>query len=144
MTTETKKKKELTELQQKFLDVVMDDVHKGNIREAMRTAGYSETAPTSVVIKALSEELIEIARQTVAANAPKAVFATLGVLDNGAELGAANKLKAAQSILDRAGVKSKDDSEDINLKVPSGGLIILPAKEVERDVDEEGRDSNQT
>lgn len=122
-------KKELTELQQKFLSVVLDDEHRGDIRKAMLTAGYAPTAPTSLVIKSLSEELTELARQVVAAQSIKATFATLDVLDNPAMLGAANKLKAAQTLLDRAGIKSKDDS--IDLKIPSGGLVILPAKEYE-------------
>jgi hypothetical protein len=38
------------------------------------------------------------------------------------------KLKSAQDLLDRVGVKSKDSS-DVNLNVPQGGLFIMPAKE---------------
>jgi len=142
-----KKKREYTELQQKFLDCVLDDNHKGDIRKAMMTAGYSPTMPTSAVIKSLSEELIELAKNVVAANSIKAVFSTLDILDNPASLGASNKLKAAQTILDRAGIK-KEESQDINLKVPQGGLVILPAKEVEAEIetaetDEKGRSTTE-
>lgn len=119
-------------MQQKFLDVVMDEEHKGNIRKAMRTAGYSDTTPSSVVINALHDELVEAAKKVMATQAVRATYETLDILDNPATMGAATKLKAAQVILDRAGVKSKDDSNDINLKVPTGGLVILPAKEVDK------------
>ena len=124
-------KRKYTELQQRFLDVVLDDVHRGNIRAAMKTAGYADTVSTSVVVNSLSDELIDIAKRVVASQAIRATFATIDVMDSPADLGAANKLKAAQTLLDRAGIKSKDESVD--LKIPSGGLVILPAKEYDRD-----------
>lgn len=127
-----KKKKELTDLQKKFLDCLMDDEHRGNIRKAMKTAGYADTVPSSSVLKSLHEEITELAKQTIAAHSGVAVFATLDILDNPAALGAANKLNAAKSILDRAGVHKKEDT-DVNLKVPTNGLVILPAKEYDRD-----------
>lgn len=134
--TETKKKREYTEMQQRFLDCVMDDQHKGDLRKAMTTAGYAPTISTTVIIKSLAEELIELSKQAVAANAPKALFSALDILDNPASLGAANKLKAAQTILDRANVQKKDDVSEINLKVPRGGLVILPAKEVQNETED--------
>lgn len=136
MTTETKKKKELTDLQKNFLSCLMDDEHKGNIRKAMHTAGYAPTVPSSTILRQLNEEIIELAKQTIAAYSGAAVFATIDVMANGAELGATNKLAAAKSILDRAGVSKKEET-DVNLKVPSGGLVILPAKEYDAPKDVE-------
>lgn len=134
MTTDpnsTKKKRELTELEKKFLSCLMDDEHRGNIRKAMKTAGYAATVPSSTILRQLNDEIIDLAKQTVAAYSGAAVFATIDVMEEGGGLGASNKLAAAKSILDRAGINKKDD-QDINLKVPSGGLVILPAKEYDK------------
>lgn len=128
------KERELTDLQKKFLDVLMSDEARGDIRKAMRIAGYSDSTPTSLILSSLSDEIISVAKKVLASSSTQAVFATLDVLESPGALGAANKLKAAQILLDRAGV-AQEKEESVNLKVPSGGLIILPAKQKDTEAD---------
>ena len=48
--------KELTDRQRTFLDCLFDDAN-GNIRTAMKIAGYSENTKTSTVLQTLQEEI---------------------------------------------------------------------------------------
>lgn len=135
-----KKEKTYTENQKKFLDVLYTDEVAGNIRKAMDLAGYSKETSPGVVIAALAEELIDISKKVVASHSIEAAFAQNNVMKDPNQLGAANKLKAAQSILDRAGIVHERESSDVKLNVPSGGFFILPAKDI---VQEETEESNE-
>lgn len=119
--------RELTEMQRSFLDHLFSEECRGNVRKAMDAAGYSKTTPTSVVISSLSDEISELAQRVVATESGQAVFALFDILQNPNSLGASNKLKAAREILDRAGVTKKSD--DLSVKIPQGGIVILPAKQ---------------
>lgn len=131
----SKDKKELTDLQKRFLSCFLDEEHKGNIRSAMRAAGYNDSTSVANVVEALHEEMTEAALKVIGANSMKAAFGMLGILDDPESLGAANKIKAAKEILDRAGVKQRD--EDTNIQVHKGGIVILPAKGSFKSEDEE-------
>jgi hypothetical protein len=76
---------------------------------------------------ALSDEIVDLSKKFLAMNAPKATFKMLSVLDDPSQAGSSNIIKAAQQILDRAGAKAPEDN---GLKIPSGGLFILPAKNI--------------
>lgn len=122
------KERELNDQQKAFLDALFTEECQGNIRKAMNIAGYSENTSVAQVVNHLHKEITELAKRVMAASTVEATMGVLGVLRDGNQMGAANKLKAAESILNRAGVTEQKEKEDINLKVPSGGLFILPAK----------------
>lgn len=124
-------KKELTDLQKSFLSVLFESPDDGgaggNIRLAMNLAGYSKHTSIQEVTKPLAEEISKLSLEYIAAGSGEAVAAVFDILRAPNSLGAGNKLKAAQMILDRAGITKK--AEDVSVSVPQGGLIILPAKQ---------------
>lgn len=121
------KKRELTEQQEAFLAYFSGEA-KGNVRLAMDLAGYAKTTPTTYITNLLHEEMVEAANKIMASSAVKAALAIVGVVDDPATLNAKALIEAAKQVLDRAGVMKKSDA-DVNLKIPQGGLIILPAKQ---------------
>ena len=116
--------KPLTEKQEAFLEALMGEA-RGNIREAMRLAGYSNTTRTTEVVGPLKEQIIERASMMLAMNAPKAAFGMVGVLDDPTALGARNQINAAKEVLDRTGLIKK---EQVEVKATGGGRFILPPK----------------
>lgn len=123
-----KKERILTELQVKFLDFLFSPESQGDYRTAMRLAGYADTVSVREVSKSLREEILEASKNYILMNAPKASFKMSNLLDDPNQAGAANTIKVAQQILDRAGAKAPEEGN--TLSVPSGGLFIMPAKQV--------------
>lgn len=137
------KPRELTDKQQLFLDSLVET--EGNAKQAAAIAGYS--GGHYQVLKALKNEVLELTKDVLAHNAPKAAFKLLEIMESEKPIPqASNKLTAAQSLLDRVGV-SKSETLDINHQV-SGGIFLMPdkapididAEEVEY---EETRDSEE-
>jgi len=117
--------KELTIKQQSFLDHLVSC--NGDTKRAAELAGYAEGSYTSVV-KALKTEIIELAENILAQNAPKASLKLVEVMDSTDPIPQANvRLQATQTLLDRVGL-GKTDKLDVNLQ-NSNGLFILPAKQ---------------
>ena len=117
--------KELTIKQQSFLDHLVSC--NGDTKRAAELAGYAEGSYTSVV-KALKTEIIELAENILAQNAPKASLKLVEVMDSTDPIPQANvRLQAAQTLLDRVGL-AKTDRLDVNLQT-NNGLFILPAKQ---------------
>jgi hypothetical protein len=132
-------KKELTTMERAFLEHLFGAA-QGNFKQAMSLAGYGDNTSTSQIRRQLKDEIIEAAKLYLSGAMVKAIFATEDVLDSPNQLGAANKIKAANSILDRAGMTAP--TGDVKLNVGSGGLIILPAKGgVKIDPNEDGVDA---
>jgi hypothetical protein len=125
----TKEAKEYTEKQLAFLDALAGPA-RGNIREAMNIAGYSQQTKQAEVVGKLREEIMERATMILAMNAPKAAFGIIGVLDDPSAMGARNSVSAAREILDRTGIVKK---EQIEVKGPEGGIFIMPPKQVTND-----------
>lgn len=121
------KRKELSELQIKFLEALFGEA-QGDAAKAKILAGYSPTTVTSGIIRDLKEEIIEQAHLVLAQNSPRAALELVGLVVDPNQAGATNKLKAVQEILTRVGVAAPKQDQDINLKVPHGGLFIMPAK----------------
>ena len=116
--------KQLTEKQQKFLDYLIET--NGNPKEAAELAGYS-TGSHYQVVKALKNEIIDLATDVLANSAPEAAFKLVDIMKTDRPIPQiANKLQAAQTILDRVGVTKKERLE-VNHNT-SGGVFILPAK----------------
>lgn len=125
---ETPKGKPLTEMQLKFLIYLFDDSTQGDERAAMDAAGYSKLTSTKEVVEPLADLITELAVKKMAAASVKASFALIDVLKNPSSNGAANKIKAAEAILSRAGAAKPSDQ--VSLNIPDTGLVILPAKRI--------------
>lgn len=121
--------KQLTEQQQKFLDVLFDEAG-GNLKKALRLAGYSEGYSSTQIAKVLKEEIIEATQMYLALNAPKAAAAMVNAIDDPTELGLKEKMNAAKDLMDRAGLVK---TEKVQVESNSGGVMLLPAKEKEED-----------
>jgi|TARA_B110000908_G_scaffold159321_1_gene201347 hypothetical protein len=119
--------KKYTEKQDAFLEALMGEA-KGNLREAMRIAGYSDSTKINEVVSPLKQEIVDRASTVLALNAPKAAFSMLGVLDDPTALGARNQINAAKEVLDRTGLVKKEQVEVINT---GGAMFILPPKQVD-------------
>ena len=118
--------KQLTVKQQSFLDSLIET--GGDPKKAAELAGYAEGSYTQVV-KALKEDIIELASHILAQSAPKAAIKLVDVMDSEEPIPQASvRLQAAQTILDRIGL-GKTDRMNIDHKV-SGGIFILPEKSV--------------
>ena len=128
--------KQLTEKQQAFLEALVGEA-RGDIRSAMRVAGYSDSTKVHEVVTPLREEIVERASMMLAMNAPRATFSMIDVLHDPAAMGARNAVAAAREILDRSGLVKK---EQVEIKGPEGGIFILPPKQVEPVYDEQNEE----
>ena len=117
--------RQLTERQQKFLDVLFDEAG-GDMVAAKKLAGYADTSSTNEIVKGIKEEILEATQMYMARNAPKAALAMTGALYDPTELGIRDKMAAAKDLLDRAGLGKVDK---IDVGSSSGGVFILPSKE---------------
>ena len=118
-------KKNLTENQQRFLEVLFDEAG-GDVVAAKKLAGYSENTPTRLIVEALKDEITDATRSYFARTAPKAAVAMTHALYDPTELGIKDKMAAAKDLLDRAGL-GKVDKVDVTSS--SGGIFYLPPKE---------------
>lgn len=117
--------KKLTEKQEAFLSALAGEA-KGNMRQAMKMAGYADNTRVDEVYKALVDEIIEVAKQLLAANSIKAAVSLSDALDNPGRLGTNNMISAAKEVLDRAGIIKKEMQQQ-EIKVDN--LYILPPKD---------------
>ena len=120
--------RQLTEQQQKFLDVLFDQAG-GDIPTAKKLAGYAETTSTTHIIKGLKEEIIDATQTYLSRNAPKAAMAMVGALYDPTELGIRDKMQAAKELLDRTGLV-KTEKMQVEAK---GGVMLMPPKQSEED-----------
>ena len=116
--------KQLTEMQQKFLEVLFDEAG-GDVVAAKKLAGYSDNTPTRLIVDALKDEITEATRTYFSRIAPKAAMAMSQALYDPTELGLRDKMAAAKDLLDRAGL-GKTEKVDVT---SSGGVFYLPPKE---------------
>jgi len=115
----------LTEKQQKFLDVLFDEAG-GDVVQAKKLAGYGEQSSTTAIVESLKDEIGDKTRSYFARTAPKAAMAMVGALYDPTELGIRDKMSAAKDLLDRAGLGKVDK---IDVGSSTGGVFILPSKE---------------
>ena len=114
------KKRELTDKQQKFLDTLGSEA-RGDIKHALKVAGYEDTSYYAVV-KSLRQEIIDTANTILAHSAPKAAAKLVEVLESDAPIPQVNaKLQAAQTLLDRVGVAKR---EHINVNHNVSGCLL--------------------
>ena len=116
--------RKLTEKQESFLNNLIET--KGDLKLSAELAGYSGNHYQ--VIQSLKKEIVDLASEVLAREAPKAAFKLVEVLSSDKALPQANvKLQAAQTILDRVGL-GKKERLDVNHNV-QGGIFILPEKQ---------------
>lgn len=114
----------LTENQQKFLEVLFDEAG-GDVVKAKMLAGYSENTPTRLIVESLKEEIADATRTYFSRTAPKAAMAMVSALTNPTELGIKDKMAAAKDLLDRAGLGKV---EKVDVSSSGGGIFYLPPK----------------
>tara|TARA_B110000285_G_scaffold101998_1_gene116054 strand:- start:12560 stop:13009 length:450 start_codon:yes stop_codon:yes gene_type:complete len=125
-TTNNKKKRKLTEKQEKFLSSLAGEA-KGDARTALSLAGYEQTSYYAV-LDSLKEEVVDVANSILAHSAPKAAAKLVEVLDSDIpipQVGA--KIQAAQTLLDRVGISKRERLEVSHNH--QGGIFLLPDKE---------------
>ena len=118
--------KPLTEKQQSFLNVLFDQA-AGDVTQAKKLAGYSDTTSTTEVIRSLKDEIAEATKEYLARVAPRAAFSMAHALNDPTELGIRDKMAAAKDLLDRTGYSK---TEKMEVTSPTG-LFILPPKDGE-------------
>lgn len=124
MSLPSTQKRKLTEKQEKFLNNLIET--KGNLKLSAELAGYSGNHYQ--IIKSLRQEIVDLASNVLAREAPSAAFKLVEVMQSDNAVPQANvKLQAAQTILDRVGL-GKQDRMEVNHNV-SGGIFILPEKQ---------------
>ena len=117
--------KQLTEKQQKFLDVLFEEA-KGDPVEAKRLAGYSDNVASTTVMGPLQDEIADKLRESLSTTGSlKAYRNLLSVLDGTDDpLGRKERITVARDLMDRAGYKSAEKVE-VDTK---NALFILPPK----------------
>mgnify|MGYP001389724222 FL=1 len=122
--------KELTEMQQTFLQVLFDQAG-GDVVAAKKLAGYADGTSTSDIVKSMKEEIMEATQLYMSRNAPRAAVAMVGGLTDPTELGIRDKMAAAKELLDRTGLVK---TEKMQVEA-TGGVMLMPTKKTEDDDD---------
>lgn len=117
-------KRNLTEKQQKFLDVLFEEA-EGDPVEAKKLAGYTPGVSTREITESLSDEIYELTKKYIATSATKAAFTVGKIVKNPVGIGIKDQFLAAKDILDRAGFKESNKVE-VSSTSP---LFILPPKD---------------
>ncbi len=116
--------KQLTTKQQSFLDNLTRC--SGDVKQAAELAGYADGTHYAVV-KSLKSEILDMASNIMAQNAPKAASKLVQIMDSPEPIPQANmRIQAAQQLLDRVGL-GKTERLDVNVQ-SGGGLFVIPAK----------------
>ena len=123
--------KELTEKQQKFLDVLFDEAN-GDVVQAKILAGYSPTSSTSDIVRGIKDEVLEATQMYMARNAPRAAVAMVSGINDPTELGLREKMTAAKELLDRTGLVK---TEKMQVET-TGGVMLMPVKNTSMEEDE--------
>lgn len=123
-------KRELTDKQQMFLDVLFEEA-EGDPLTAKKLAGYSDNVPTSSVTASLVDEIAELTRKFIAQSSTKAAYTMFKVMGSKDMLGAKERMAAAKDLMDRAGFV-KTEKVEVTTSEP---LFILPAKRSDKDED---------
>ena len=122
---------ELTTLSAKqtlFLDALVSEDAMGDLRTAMRLAGYSDNTKVAYIARELRKEIREATETLLAMYAPKAAYALISILDNPDTFNARHIISASKEILDRTGLGVKSQMEvAVNSHNP---IFILPPKKI--------------
>ena len=115
-----------TAKQQLFLDALLSEEVMGDLRTAMRMAGYSDNTKVAYIAKELRKEIREATELLLAMYAPKAAYALISILDNPDTFNARHIISASKEVLDRTGLGVKSHLEvAVSTHNP---IFILPPK----------------
>ena len=115
--------------QQLFLDALVSEEAMGDLRTAMRMAGYSDNTKIAHTARELRKEIKEATETLLALYAPKAAYALTSLLDNPDTFNARHIISASKEILDRTGFGVKTQL-DVEVNAPTA-IFILPPKQTE-------------
>ena len=116
----------LTAKQTLFLDTLVSEDAMGDLRTAMRLAGYSDNTKVAYIARELRKEIREATELLLAMYAPKAAYALTSILDNPDTFNARHIISASKEILDRTGLGVKSQMEvAVSTHNP---IFILPPK----------------
>ena len=118
-----------TAKQQLFLDALVSEEAMGDLRTAMRMAGYSDSTKIAHTARELRKEIKEATETLLALYAPKAAYALTSILDNPDALNARHIISASKEILDRTGFVVKSQL-DVEVNDPTA-LFIMPPKQTQ-------------
>ena len=118
-----------TTKQQLFLDALVSEEAMGDLRAAMRMAGYSDNTKIAHTARELRKEIKEATETLLALYAPKAAYALTSLLDNPDTFNARHIISASKEILDRTGFGVKTQL-DVEVNAPTA-IFILPPKQTE-------------
>ena len=118
-----------TAKQQLFLDALVSEEAMGDLRTAMRMAGYSDNTKIAHTARELRKEIKEATETLLAMYAPKAAYALTSLLDNPDALNARHIISASKEILDRTGFGVKSQL-DVEVSAPTA-MFIMPPKQTE-------------
>ena len=113
----------LTEKQQKFLDVLFEEAG-GNLVTARKLAGYADGVSIKAIAESLAEEIADLTKKFISSSAVKAAYSMFEVMNNPTDLGNKEKMTAAKDVLDRSGF-IKTEKVEVSAANP---LFILPQK----------------
>ena len=113
----------LTEKQQKFLDVLFEEAG-GNLVKAKKLAGYADGVSSKQVAESLAEEIADLTKKFISSSATKAAYSMFEVMNSPTDLGNKEKMAAAKDVLDRSGF-IKTEKVEVSAANP---LFILPQK----------------
>jgi len=132
-----------TELQQLFIDALSDPNSPtfGDAQKSKVAAGYSDNTKLKDIMGGIPDDVIDAVNIYILSEAIGAAKAIVEVRKDPNQLGAANKLKAADSLLDRSGVVKKQQVE-IKQESPTA-IFFLPAKDYNLPVDESLEDDDE-
>ena len=117
----------LTAKQTLFLDALVSEDAMGDLRTAMRLAGYSDNTKVAYVARELRKEIREATETLLAMYAPRAAYALTSILDNPDTFNARHIISASKEILDRTGLGVKSQMEvAVSTHNP---IFILPPKQ---------------
>jgi hypothetical protein len=115
--------KNLTEKQQKFIDVLFEEA-QGNPVEAKRLAGYADSVSSTSITGVLQDEIYEATKRYIASSGTRVAYGMMEVFNDPTQLDNKEKIAVAKDFLDRAGFV-KTDKIEVKAESP---LFILPAK----------------
>ena len=118
----------LTEKQQKFLDVLFEEAG-GNLSTARKLAGYADGVSSKAIAESLSEEIADLTKKFISSSAVKAAYSMFEVMNNPTDLGNKEKMAAAKDVLDRSGF-IKTEKVEVSAANP---LFILPQNDNENE-----------
>lgn len=117
---------DLSPREEKFLEVLFEDA-LGDVRTAMKLAGYGPNDPSSTLLRKLRKEIQERSKNFIAAASPQAIINLLKIFQDPTYPGAKNIISAAKEVLDRSGVVKEDVNSTNHIEAKN--VFILPAKQ---------------